>query len=104
MNENVIFIYRSNGNYLGFISDGNFFSRDGVYWGWVEGDLVWHSTGKYAGELKEISGHIYIIRNMYRLQPIPKSPKKFPDIPTIPDTPRNIRAVNLPIGYQDAFI
>ena len=103
MNGNIVFIYRSNGNYLGFISGSNFFSRDGIYWGWIEGNLVWNHTGRYAGEVKEINGHSYIMKNMYILPPIPKPPKKLPDIPTIPDPPRNIRAINLPIGYQDSF-
>jgi len=33
------YIFKSNGIYLGFLHMGNVFSRDGVYLGWVEGNL-----------------------------------------------------------------
>ena len=58
----VEYIFRSNGNYLGFISSGNLFSRDGEYLGWIEGDLVWDSNGHFRGKIVLINDKKYILK------------------------------------------
>jgi hypothetical protein len=41
MTNSDIYIYKSNGNYFGFIRNGYLYSRDGVCLAWVEDDYVW---------------------------------------------------------------
>lgn len=71
-------IFRSSGQYLGFIYNDNLFSRDGIYLGWLEGDNVWDSNGSYRGKLVPISGHYYILKNEFVISPIPRIPKLSP--------------------------
>lgn len=97
------YIFRSNGNYLGFINNGSLFSRDGEYLGWVEGKFVWGSTGQFCGEVTEINNKKYIIKNMFLIPPIPKIPR-IPPIPSIPPTPPiNAMPIILNMGFKDAF-
>ncbi len=91
------YIFRPNGNYLGFISDGNIFSRDGEYLGWIEGNLVWDSAGRFRGQVMQINNYKYILRNRFLIPPIPKVPR----IPPIP--PSNIVPIIVPIGFEDAL-
>ncbi len=96
-------IFKSNGNYLGFISNDYIFSRDGVYLGWLEGNLFWHSNGNFGGSLTEINGSLYLIINRLQIPPIPRIPKLPPLPPLPPVPPINIMPIQLPIGYVDAF-
>jgi hypothetical protein len=98
-----MFIYKSKGNYLGFIDESNVFSRDGDFLGWVEGTHVWDKSGTYRGELEEIGGNKYILKNQYAVQPLPKSPKQVSHSAKLPDPPANITPVEIPIGYVDAY-
>lgn len=97
------YIFRSNGNYLGFISNGYVFSRDGEYLGWVEGRFVWDSNGQFRGEITEINNKKYILRNIFLIPPIPKVPRVQPVSPIPPVPPVNTIPINLPIGFKDAF-
>ncbi len=97
------YVFRSNGTYLGFISNGSLFSRDGEYLGWVEGKFVWDSSGQFRGEIKEINNNKYILKNIFLIQPIPKVPKVWPVSPAPPVPQANIMPITLPIGSKDAF-
>ena len=46
-------IYKMSGMYLGFISNGFLFSRDGDYLGWIDGQYVWDRVGFAANFGKE---------------------------------------------------
>lgn len=94
------YIFRSNGQYLGFIQNGYLFSRDGIYLGWVEDNHVWDANGQYRGFIKDSR---YILRNLYIVPPVSRAPKALPAIPALPVPTANIVAINLPIGYVDAF-
>lgn len=93
-------IFRSNGIYIGFISNGIFFSRDGEYLGWVEDGFVWDSKGKFRGQ---IWNEYYIIFNKFAVSPIPRVPRITPSVPALPPPPANISATALPPGWSDAF-
>lgn len=99
----TIYIFKSNGNYIGFVSGNNIFSRDGVYLGWVENNLVWDARGNFRGQLIELNNNHYVLKNSFSIQPIPRVPKIPPTSPIPPVPPVNILPITLPIGYEDAF-
>lgn len=95
------YIFKSNGHYLGFISNGYIYSRDGIYMGWVEGGFAWDKHGQFRGYLSEDGK--YILKNVYTIPPVSKSPKPNPSSPVLPTPPANIVPIVLPVGVQDAF-
>lgn len=98
------YIFRSNGNYLGFIDNEYLFSRDGEYLGWIEGNFVWDPNGQFRGEVTLIDKNRYILRNIFLIPPIPKVPKSPPIHPVHPPIPpANILPINLSIRFKDAF-
>ncbi len=99
------FIYRLNGNYLGFMRDGLLFSRDGEYLGWLEGQYVWDSSGRFRGIIfsPKNSEHKYVIRDRLSMPASTRTPKPAPSLTPIPDPPPNIPAISLPIQWIDAF-
>lgn len=98
------YIFRSTGQYLGFILNNSLFDRDSVYLGWIENKRnVWDKNGAYRGMLNDISGRTYVLKNQFMINPIPRIPK-IPPIPPIPPIPQqNIMPIILPIGVQDGF-
>lgn len=100
------FLYKSNGNYFGFIQGDTIFNRDGVPLGWLDGTFVWDTTGRFRGNLmknKTMAQANYIWLNKFSILPLPKSPKPIQSLPTLPPPPQNILAVTLPVGWIDAF-
>ena len=98
------YLFKSNGQYLGFITDqGYIFSHNGVYLGWLESNYAWDTDGNFRGQLMEIDGHKYILKNIYTIPPIPKPQKPTPQPPVIPNPQPIIKAVELQIGLKDAF-
>lgn len=93
-------IYKAAGTYLGFISNGSLFSRDGEYLGWIEGKFAWDATGRFRGQLW--NGN-YIIFNRFAVQPLPKHPRDVPNRPALPNPPPNIPPISLPTGWVDGF-
>jgi len=103
MTENIKYIYRTSGFNLGFLYNNNIFSRDGQYLGWVEKKYAWDTSGNYRGELTNLNGNIYILKNLYMIEPIPRIPKVPPVPPVVPNPPVNIVPIVPPIGYIDGF-
>jgi len=100
------YIFKSSWQYLGFIKNGNIFSWNGQYLGWIESGYVWDVSGQFKGEIKEINGHSYILRNMYVLPPLPKTPKGHASDEPLPAVPpqMNITPISSPeIGWVDGF-
>ena len=95
------YIFRWNGQQLGFIDNGSLFDAKSNYLGWVEGDgSVWAKNGKYIGEIVEGA---YILRRSFKLDPLPKLPRSpplspFPPIPPIRRIPRIPQ-----VGWDDPF-
>jgi len=99
-----MFIFKSTGNYLGFIINDFFFSRDGVHLGWLEqGKFVWDTKGNFKGLLTGINNNFYILVNKLAIPPFSRAPKTAPNNPVIPPPPPNISPISLPVGYIDAF-
>lgn len=98
-----MFIFRSKGQYIGFIENGYLFSRDGLYLGWVEQNFVWDSSGHFRGQLHKKNGNTYIVFNRFGVPPVPRIPRKAPSLPNLPDPPANIPSIVFPIEWQDAF-
>lgn len=100
------FIFKSSGHYLGFVEAGHVFSRDNVNLGWVNGDGsdVWDSrSGEFRGKLREIDGHLYILKDTFLINPVPRPPKRSSPIVKLPNPPGNISPINLPLGTKDAY-
>ena len=97
-------IFQSNGQYLGFTrEDGYILSRDGIYLGWLEGDFAWDKDGQFRGKLYQINGNYYILRNVYSVAPVPKTPRLSPSVSAIPNPLPNVAPVQLQIGLKDGF-
>src|SRR5688500_9130792 len=65
-------LFKWNGQYIGFISDGYVFDADGAYMGWVEDDgSVYGVKGRYMGEVIEQN---YVMRNLFKTSRPPKKP------------------------------
>jgi hypothetical protein len=98
------YFFKSYGQYLGFIDGENIFSWNGLYLGWIENSYVWDTLGQFRGEVKKIDNHLYILKNVYALPPLPKMPKLNP-LPVIstPAPQANIPPISLDIGWVDGF-
>ncbi len=103
MSNPMPYIFLLNGNYLGFISADNIFSRDGEYLGWIENEIVWDKNGIYCGKLNEINGHLYILKESYILSPMPRIPKIAPIPPIAPLPAANISPITPQIGITDGI-
>ena len=99
---NDIFVYKSNGIYLGFIRNGFLFSRDGICLGWIENDFIWDTQGQFKGLLYEINGHKYVVVNRFTLKPAQRSSKIIAN-QTVLSNQSNIPAISLPVELTDAF-
>lgn len=97
------YIFKTNGNYLGFIYNNNIFSRDSVYLGWIENNLVWDTQGNFRGQVSKIANNHYILKNSFSINPIPRIPRIQPIPPVPPVPPINIMPIILPIGFVDSF-
>ncbi|MFA6476532.1 MAG: 4-fold beta flower protein [Candidatus Paceibacterota bacterium] len=101
--NNIQFIFKSNGYYLGFIQNGFLFSRDGVPLGWLEGEYAWDINGKFRGVVTLNQDHIYILLNQFAISPLPKPSRIISTNPTLPAPQANIPAISLPIGWVDGY-
>ena len=92
------FIYRSNGDYFGFILNGYLFDTDGEYLGWVEDDdSVWRKDGEYFGWL---TGENYILHNPKQIKPLARTPK-IPPMPPDPPMAPPPRMPRIPPMYRE---
>ncbi len=102
-----IFIFKSEGNYLGFIRNNFVFSRDGIYLGWVEQidhhQAIWDSEGKFRGLLIEKNSNHYILTRKFEMPPFSRTPKKIENVQIPPDPPPNVPPMTLPVDFEDAF-
>lgn len=97
-------IYKSSGQYLGFIAQDNIFRWDGKYLGWIDNQkYVWGRSGEFRGQLREYNGYYYILRNSFQIPPVARSPKPEPAIPILPTPTSPAPPYPIPIGVEDAF-
>jgi hypothetical protein len=98
------FIYKSTGQYLGFVQNNSLYSRDGAYLGWVEGNFVWDFNGKFRGVINDVGGHKYIWLNIFALLPVPRPPKlSLPPVTPAYPVETIIPSITLPVGIVDGF-
>lgn len=95
------FVYRWNGRYFGFISNGRLFDASSNYLGWVdEQGRVWRASGSFLGEL--VDGN-YILRRTSMATPASRVARSRPSRPTSP-TRRTNRTGRTPrAGWIDAL-
>jgi hypothetical protein len=93
-------IFRWNGQYFGFMSNGYLFDRTGAYRGWIDHDgSVWESSGKFIGDL--VGGEYVLLQESANR---PSQPKRLSPTPVqlpapSPDRPaRGARS-----GYVDGL-
>ena len=92
-------LFRWDGQYWGFISNGHIFNSNGEYRGWIENDgRAWREDVAYLGVVVENN---YILPNTMNLDPIPRIPR-IPPIPPIPPIPSINRIGRIgKISYED---
>lgn len=96
----IKYLFKTNGLYTGFIHDGNIFSRDGVYIGWLDGKYVWDSAGNFRGELHDDK---FILKNQLIIPASSRPSKAPPLVPQLPNPAPNILPYVPPVGFTDAF-
>jgi hypothetical protein len=91
-------VFKWNGQYVGFIHNGNLPDLNSRYLGWMEEDgQVWNANGSYLGQVIEGS---YILRNATMFPPMPR----MPPLPPLPPLPPMRRMPRMPLmGWVDAL-
>lgn len=93
-------IFRWNGKYYGYMSNGYLFDAEGTYQAWIDGNgTVWHATGKFLGDL--VGGEYVLLQQSTNRAAQPKrlTPTPVPAPEPLPDRPaRGPRA-----GYVDGL-
>ena len=100
-----IFIYKSTGQYFGFIRNTRIYSRDGLYLGFLSGNFIWDSKGQFRGTLTPAGNHYYIFKNIFSIPPYSQTPKDAPNLllTELPLPQPNINPIPLSVGYTDGF-
>ena len=93
-------IFRWNGQYYGFMSNGYLMDSSGTYRGWIEHDgSVWHSSGNFFGDLV---GGVYVLINQSDMHE--NKPKRLtPTAVALPPKPENRPARSARSGYVDGL-
>ena len=93
-------IYRWNGKYFGFMSNGYLLDANGTYRGWIDGNgTVWQANGKFLGDL--VGGEYVLLQQSTKRASQPKrlSPSPVP----LPPRPEDKPARSLRPGYVDGL-
>jgi hypothetical protein len=106
---NELFIYKSNGQYMGFARYNNLYTRDGIYLGYIKGNFAWDAQGQFRGSLTPIETQqgtkIFVIKNMFAINPYPQEAKQMNNL-AISELPLQlppISPITLDVGYVDGF-
>jgi hypothetical protein len=93
-------IFRWNGQYFGFMSNGYLMDSSGTYRGWIEHDgTVWGPNGNFLGEL--VGGEYVLLQQSVKRA---TKPKRFTPTPvTIPPREENRKARSARPGYVDGL-
>ena len=92
-------IFRWDGQYWGFITQGRLFNAAGECKGWIECDgSVWGDDGRYVGELHDGN---YILRHSLKAGPVPRV-SHVRAVPRVSPVPSATRIGRVPKGgYHD---
>jgi hypothetical protein len=93
-------IYRWNGKYYGFMSNGYLLDANGTYRGWIDGNgTVWQANGKFLGDL--VGGEYVLLQQSMKR---PSQPKRLSPSPvTLPPRPEDKPARTPRAGYVDGL-
>ena len=99
-----LFIYRINGQYLGFVRDGILYDSLGTYLGFQVDDNFWNSHGQFCGQLYTTNGYSYILKYQFNIPPNPQAPKYNPNfIGELPTSLPPINPILVNVGFKDGF-
>lgn len=97
-------IYKSSGQYIGFIVQDNIFRWDGMYLGWIDNQkYIWDRNGNFRGKLSLQNGNYYALRNTFQVPPVSRAPRAVPTSPVPPTPSSAVQPVQLPMGVEDSF-
>jgi hypothetical protein len=93
-------IYRWNGQYYGFMSNGYLLDSSGTYRGWIDGNgTVWQANGKFLGDL--VGGEYVLLQQNAKR---PSQPKRLSPTPVaLPPRPEDKPARSPRAGYIDGL-
>jgi hypothetical protein len=99
------FVFKSTGQYIGFVYNNNLFTRDGIFSGWIDMNtsVVWNQFGHYKGKMTKIGDAFYILKNLFEIPPIPQSPKPPLTPPPLPLQQENIFPIELQPFIVDGY-
>jgi hypothetical protein len=93
-------IYRWNGKYYGFMSNGYLLDATGTYRGWIDGNgTVWQANGKFLGDL--VGGEYVLLQQSTKRASQPK--RLSPSPVALPPRPEDKPARSLRPGYVDGL-
>lgn len=83
-------LFRWDGQYWGFLVEGNLYDRHGRHVGWLDQADLYHLSGRFMGELRH--DH-YVLRSALRGEPIHRAPRPAVDhaAPPTPSPDRDAR-------------
>ena len=95
-------IFRWNGQYYGFMSNGYLLDASGTYRGWIDGNgTVWQADGKFLGDLV---GGEYVLKQQSTSMQRASQPKRLtPSAVALPPRPEDRRARAPRAGYSDGL-
>ena len=93
-------IYRWNGKYFGFMSNGYLLDAAGTYRGWIDGNgTVWQANGKFLGDL--VGGEYVLLQHSMKRESQPK--RLSPSPVMLPPRPEDKPARSPRAGYVDGL-
>jgi hypothetical protein len=93
-------IFRWNGQYYGFMSNGYLLDATGSYRGWIDGNgTVWQANGKFLGDL--VGGEYVLLQQSMKRASQPK--RLSPSPVALPPRPEDRPARAPRAGYVDGL-
>ncbi|WP_442909030.1 4-fold beta flower protein [Halopseudomonas sp.] len=94
-------IYRWNGQYFGFITNGRLFNASSQYVAWITEDgRVWRKNGTFLGEIESEN---YVLRRVSMASPAARATRAAPATPATPSRRANRAARASRAGRVDAL-
>ncbi len=103
-----VFIYRMNGQCIGFMRNEILYSADGKYLGWGENNSFWNNHGQFCGQLYMVNAETntaYILKNQFSIPATTQAPRYYENLSgsSIPAMPAPIQPVLFNPSYKDGF-
>ncbi len=98
----VRYLFNTAGKYVAYLSDGNIFTRDNKWFGYIDnGNEVYDTRGRFVGY---VLSDDRVVRNKMEMPRLPQLPPlpPLPALPPLPPLPR-LAMLPLPPPYEDVF-